>query len=106
MAFSHVLKIYTNLCIFILNIYLGIFQSTTATLIGVGSTVFNGNILENLLLISSLLSLIIGSVVGLVQKRIKRLLAYSTISHVGFILLGLAIQTEQSINSFLFYNQL
>jgi NADH-ubiquinone oxidoreductase chain 2 len=61
------------------------------------------NILKNLLLISSLLSLIIGTVVGLAQIKIKRLLAYSTISHIGFILLALAINTEQSIDSFLFY---
>jgi NADH-ubiquinone oxidoreductase chain 2 len=60
-------------------------------------------ILKNLLLISSLLSLIIGTVVGLAQTRIKRLLAYSTISHIGFILLALAINTEQSIDSLLFY---
>jgi NADH-ubiquinone oxidoreductase chain 2 len=50
-----------------------------------------------------LLSLIIGSVVGLAQNRIKRLLAYSTISHIGFILLALAINTVQSIDSFIFY---
>jgi NADH-ubiquinone oxidoreductase chain 2 len=56
-----------------------------------------------LLLITSLLSLIIGSVVGLAQNRIKRLLAYSTISHIGFILLALAIHTKQSIDSFIFY---
>jgi len=60
-------------------------------------------ILKNLLLISSLLSLIIGTVVGLAQTRIKRLLAYSTISHIGFILLALAINTEQSIDSMIFY---
>ena len=60
-------------------------------------------ITKNLLLISSLLSLIIGSVVGLAQNRIKRLLAYSTISHIGFILLALAINTVQSIDSFIFY---
>jgi NADH-ubiquinone oxidoreductase chain 2 len=56
-----------------------------------------------LLLVSSLLSLIIGTVVGLAQFRIKRLLAYSTISHVGFLLLALAINSEESIESFLFY---
>ena len=56
-----------------------------------------------LLLISSLFSLVIGTIVGLAQTRIKRLLAYSTISHIGFILLALAINTEQSIDSFLFY---
>jgi len=60
-------------------------------------------ILKNVLLISSLLSLIIGTVVGLAQTRIKRLLAYSTISHIGFILLALAINTEQSIDSLIFY---
>nr|YP_010470495.1 NADH dehydrogenase subunit 2 [Inonotus hispidus]UVF37983.1 NADH dehydrogenase subunit 2 [Inonotus hispidus] len=59
--------------------------------------------LKNLLLISSLFSLIIGTVVGLAQSRIKRLLAYSTISHVGFLLLALAINSEQSIESFIFY---
>lgn len=59
--------------------------------------------IKNLLLVSSLLSLIIGTVVGLAQTRIKRLLAYSTISHIGFILLALLINTEQSIDSLLFY---
>ena len=59
--------------------------------------------LKNLLLISSLLSLIIGTVVGLAQSKIKRLLSYSTISHIGFILLALAINTEQSIDSLIFY---
>lgn len=61
------------------------------------------NLITNLLLLSSLLSLIIGTVVGLSQSKIKRLLAYSTISHIGFILLALAINSEQSIESFLFY---
>ena len=60
-------------------------------------------ILKLLLLISSLFSLIIGTIVGLAQTRIKRLLAYSTISHIGFILLALAINNEQSIDSFIFY---
>jgi len=59
--------------------------------------------LKNLFLISSLLSLIIGTVVGLAQYKIKRLLAYSTISHVGFLLLALAVNTEQSIESLIFY---
>jgi len=61
------------------------------------------SLLKNIFLISSLLSLIIGTVVGLAQTRIKRLLAYSTISHIGFILLALAINTEQSIDSLIFY---
>jgi len=55
------------------------------------------------LLLSSLLSLIIGTVVGLSQFRIKRLFAYSTISHLGFILLALSINSIESIQSFIFY---
>jgi len=55
------------------------------------------------LLMSSLLSLIIGTIVGLTQFRIKRLLAYSTISHVGFILLALSITSIESIQAFSFY---
>ena len=55
------------------------------------------------LLISSLLSLIIGTVVGLTQFRIKRLYAYSTISHIGFILLALSINSIESIQAFIFY---
>ena len=47
--------------------------------------------------------MIIGTVVGLAQSRLKRLLTYSTISHVGFILLALAINSESSIDSLIFY---
>lgn len=57
----------------------------------------------NILLISSLASLIIGSLLGLVQTRIKRLYAYSTISHVGFILLGLSVNSVESIQAYIFY---
>lgn len=41
--------------------------------------------------------------VGLVQFRIKRLLAYSTISHVGFLLLALAINSVESVQALIFY---
>jgi NADH:ubiquinone oxidoreductase subunit 5 (subunit L)/multisubunit Na+/H+ antiporter MnhA subunit len=47
--------------------------------------------------------LIIGTVAGLTQNRIKRLLAYSTISHIGFILLALSIDSVESIQAFIFY---
>ena len=58
---------------------------------------------KNVLLLSSLFSLIIGSVLGLTQFRIKRLFAYSTISHIGFILLALTINSVESIQSYIFY---
>jgi NADH:ubiquinone oxidoreductase subunit 2 (chain N) len=49
------------------------------------------------------LSLVIGSVLGLTQFRIKRLFAYSTISHLGFLLLALSVNSVESIQAFLFY---
>ena len=55
------------------------------------------------LLISSFISLIIGTIVGLTQFRIKKLFAYSTISHLGFILLALSINSIESIQAFIFY---
>jgi NADH-ubiquinone oxidoreductase chain 2 len=42
-------------------------------------------------------------VLGLTQTRIKRLLAYSTISHIGFILLALIVHTIESYQAFFFY---
>ena len=58
---------------------------------------------KSVLLFSSLFSLVIGSVLGLTQFRIKRLFAYSTISHVGFILLALSINKAESIQAYIFY---
>src|ERR1700753_95299 len=52
---------------------------------------------------SSLFSLVVGTVVGLTQFRIKRLLAYSTISHVGFMLLALSISSIESTQALIFY---
>ena len=53
--------------------------------------------------ISCFFSLIIGTLLGLTQFRIKRLLAYSTISHIGFILLALIVHNIESYQAFLFY---
>ena len=58
---------------------------------------------QTLLLVSSVLSFIVGSIVGLSQVRIKRLLTFSTINHVGFLLLALAVSTEESVEGFVFY---
>jgi len=55
------------------------------------------------LLVSCFLSLIIGTILGLNQFRIKRLFAFSTISHLGFILLAISINSFESIQAFIFY---
>jgi len=57
----------------------------------------------NVLTLSALFSLIIGTVLGLSQSRIKRLFAYSTITHVGFLLLALSLNSVTSLDAFIFY---
>jgi NADH-ubiquinone oxidoreductase chain 2 len=57
--------------------------------------------ISSLLLISSLFSLVVGSLGGLSAIRIKKLLTYSTISHVGMLLLALSLNT--SLESLLLY---
>lgn len=57
----------------------------------------------NSIIISVILSLIVGSILGLTQYKIKRLYAYSTISHLGFILLSLCINNIESSKAFFFY---
>jgi len=57
----------------------------------------------NVLTLSALFSLIIGTIVGLSQSRIKRLFGYSTITHVGFLLLALSLNSISGIDAFIFY---
>jgi len=49
------------------------------------------------------LSLIIGNLMALMQTNIKRMLAYSTVSHIGFLLMGIAGGGEQGYSAALFY---
>lgn len=48
-------------------------------------------------------SLVIGNVIAIAQTNLKRMLAYSTVSHVGFLLLGLAGGDERGYAAALFY---
>nr|YP_009690400.1 NADH dehydrogenase subunit 2 [Coniferiporia sulphurascens]QEG57180.1 NADH dehydrogenase subunit 2 [Coniferiporia sulphurascens] len=89
--------------VFLLDLFIGGTSWTNNLSVQPLNGIIGYDALKNLLLLSSLFSLIIGTVVGLAQSRIKRLLAYSTISHIGFLLLALAINSEQSIDSFIFY---
>jgi NADH-quinone oxidoreductase subunit N len=57
----------------------------------------------DILLILSVLSMGIGNLVAIAQSNIKRMLAYSTISHVGFIFLGLLAGTQQGYAAAMFY---
>ena len=51
----------------------------------------------------AILTLLLGSIVALVQTDIKRMLAYSSISHAGYILIGVEAGTRQGLRAALFY---
>jgi len=58
---------------------------------------------EGMLAVLAVLSLGVGNVVAIVQSNIKRMLAYSTIGHVGFILLGISTATGAGFEAAMFY---
>ena len=51
----------------------------------------------------AVLTLVVGSVLAVVQTDVKRMLAYSSISHAGYVLIGLEAGTRQGIAGSLFY---
>jgi NADH-quinone oxidoreductase subunit N len=51
----------------------------------------------------ALLTLLLGAVVAIVQRDVKRMLAYSSISHAGFVLVGLEVATRNGIAGGLYY---
>ncbi len=58
---------------------------------------------QGMLVVLALLSIAIGNVVAVAQTNLKRMLAYSTISNVGFILLGFAAGTAFGYRAAMFY---
>ena len=58
---------------------------------------------SDMVLVLAIISILIGSVVAIVQTNIKRLLAYSTIANVGFILMGIYTGPTYGFNAALFY---
>jgi NADH-quinone oxidoreductase subunit N len=58
---------------------------------------------HTLLVIISAASMIYGNVVALWQKNVKRLLAYSSIAHAGYILLGIIVMDKLGTQATLFY---
>jgi len=57
----------------------------------------------SILVLLSIISLAVGNVVAIAQANIKRMLAYSTISHVGYLLLGVLAGTSGGYAASMFY---
>ncbi|WP_159622883.1 NADH-quinone oxidoreductase subunit NuoN [Ruania rhizosphaerae] len=59
--------------------------------------------LSPLLWTIAILTMIVGTVLAIVQTDIKRMLAYSSVAHAGFVLLGVIALTSSGISSVMFY---
>jgi NADH-quinone oxidoreductase subunit N len=58
---------------------------------------------SQMLMALAIASMAVGNIIAIAQSNFKRMLAYSTISHVGFILLGLLATTANGYSSAMFY---
>jgi len=58
---------------------------------------------QDMLIIIAVLSIIAGNVIAIAQTNLKRMLAYSTISHVGFLMLGIIAGTSEGYSAGMFY---
>ncbi len=58
---------------------------------------------SDMIMVIAVMSLLVGNVVAIAQTNIKRMLGYSTIAHVGFILLAVFCGTEKGYAASIFY---
>jgi len=58
---------------------------------------------QDMLIVLSVLSIMTGNVIAIAQSNIKRMLAYSTIAHIGYMLLGILTGTTSGYASSMFY---
>jgi NADH-quinone oxidoreductase subunit N len=56
-----------------------------------------------LLLVTSMVTMTLGNLAALNQQNLKRLLAYSSIAHAGYILMGFVVLTDEGLRAMLFY---
>jgi NADH-quinone oxidoreductase subunit N len=58
---------------------------------------------QQMLVFLAVASIAVGNIVAIAQSNLKRMLAYSTISHMGFLMLGLIAANDNGYSSALFY---
>ncbi len=56
-----------------------------------------------ILAVMAAMAMIVGNLVALWQQNIKRLLAYSSIAHAGYILMGLVVLTDEGVSAIMIY---
>ena len=58
---------------------------------------------SEMILILSIISILVGNIIAIAQSNIKRMLAYSTIANIGFILIGISLGSKEAYEASMFY---
>ena len=58
---------------------------------------------SGVLILLAMLTMTVGNVIAIAQTNIKRMLAYSSIAHAGYVLIGLAAANDEGISSAMLY---
>lgn len=79
--------------------------AATALLVRIVGEAFTSQVdaWQQIIIVVALMSIVVGALGAIGQKSLKRLLAYSSINNVGFILIGLAAATQLGISGMLVY---
>ena len=72
-------------------------------LIRVRSTVFTGGALDSTLMVIALLTMIVGVMGAIAQNDIKRLMSFTLVSHIGYMIFGIALGSVAGLSGAIFY---
>ena len=67
------------------------------------TTVFTDGSLDSLLMIVALATMLIGILGAMAQNDIKRLLSFTLVSHIGFMIFGIGLDSSQGLSGAIFY---
>ncbi|SCX22841.1 Na+/H+ antiporter subunit D [Mycolicibacterium fluoranthenivorans] len=67
------------------------------------SLLFPGGALDNVLLVAALLTMVVGILGALAQNDIKRLLSFTLVSHIGYMVFGIALSNQLGMSGAIYY---
>ena len=65
--------------------------------------VFAGGSMDNVLLVAGLLTMVVGILGAIAQSDIKRILSFTLVSHIGYMVFGVALSTESGLSAAIYY---
>jgi len=65
--------------------------------------VFPGGSMDGILLVAGLLTMVIGILGAIAQSDIKRILSFTLVSHIGYMIFGIALSTELGLSAAIYY---